>query len=156
MWSFSSICLTAALAVPACLQPLIPAAAQPPRNVLTEGRAAVPAAPWPNGEKTVGAVALHSVLGIEVRTNAEQSVGRTVDLLVYRSGHVEAAIIEFGGFLGMGARKVAVAWPALRLETSGAQTLAVIGMSPEGLAAPRPKPPAQARRRRHRAREGEW
>src|SRR5262245_40091445 len=49
---------------------------------------------------------LGSVLGIEVRTSAEQNVGRIVDLLASRGGQVEAAVIEFGGFLGMGSRKI--------------------------------------------------
>jgi hypothetical protein len=33
---------------------------------------------------------------------------------VDRGGQVRAAIIDFGGFLGVGSRKIAVAWDALR------------------------------------------
>ena len=41
-------------------------------------------------------------------------MGRIVDVIVNRSGQVRAAIIDFGGFLGVGSRKVAVEWSALR------------------------------------------
>jgi hypothetical protein len=40
-------------------------------------------------------------------------MGRIVDVLVDGSGTARAAIIDFGGFLGVGSRKIAVAWTAL-------------------------------------------
>src|SRR5215831_16562419 len=84
---------------------------------------------------------LGSVLGIEVRTNTEQNVGRIVDLLASRSGQVEAAVVEFGGFLGMGSRKIAIDWSALRLENQGKQTVAILDMTRDQLrAAPEYKP----------------
>jgi hypothetical protein len=58
---------------------------------------------------------LESVLGMQVRTQSEESMGRIIDLLIDRSGKVEAAVIEFGGFLGIGTRKIAVEWSALRV-----------------------------------------
>jgi hypothetical protein len=78
---------------------------------------------------------LHSVLGIEVRTRTEQNVGRIVDLLADRAGQLEAAVVEFGGFLGMGTRKIAIEWPALRLETSGKQIVAILDMPRDQLRA---------------------
>jgi hypothetical protein len=84
---------------------------------------------------------LGSVLGIEVRTNAEHNIGRVVDLLVNRAGHVDAAVIEFGGFLGVGTRKIAIAWSALHLETMGKQAVAIIDITRDQLrAAPEYKP----------------
>ena len=47
--------------------------------------------------------------------------GRIIDLLADRSGQVRAAVIEFGGFLGIGTRKIAVDWSALRFEGDGKQ-----------------------------------
>ena len=41
-------------------------------------------------------------------------MGRIVDVLVVRSGQVRAAIIDFGGFLGVGSRKIAVDWRLLQ------------------------------------------
>jgi hypothetical protein len=56
---------------------------------------------------------VQGVLGREVRSAANENMGRIVDVLVDRSGQVRAAIIDFGGFLGVGSRKIAVDWNAL-------------------------------------------
>jgi hypothetical protein len=57
---------------------------------------------------------VQGILGKEVRSAANENMGRIVDVIVDRGGQVRAAIIDFGGFLGVGNRKVAVAWNALR------------------------------------------
>ena len=57
---------------------------------------------------------VQGILGKEVRSSANENMGRIVDVIVDRSGQVRAVIIDFGGFLGVGNRKVAVAWNALR------------------------------------------
>jgi PRC-barrel domain len=67
-----------------------------------------------------------SVLGIEVRSSHEKNVGRIVDVLAGKGGAVEAAVVEFGGFLGIGTRKIAIAWSDLRFETEGNQLLAIL------------------------------
>ena len=56
---------------------------------------------------------VEGILGREVRSAADENMGRIVDVLVDRSGQVRAAIIDFGGFLGVGSRKIAVDWSAL-------------------------------------------
>jgi PRC-barrel domain protein len=43
-------------------------------------------------------------------------MGRIVDLLIDYSGQPRAAIIDFGGFLGVGTRKIAIDWQALRFD----------------------------------------
>ena len=45
-------------------------------------------------------------------------MGRVVNVVVDRSGQVRAAIIDFGGFLGVGNRKIAVDWNALHFATA--------------------------------------
>jgi hypothetical protein len=67
-----------------------------------------------------------SVLGIEVRTSSERNVGRIVDLLFDRNGAVEAAVVEFGGFLGIGARKIAIEWSALRFQAAENKLVAIL------------------------------
>jgi PRC-barrel domain len=57
---------------------------------------------------------VQGILGKEVRSDADEDMGRIVDVIVDRGGQVRAAIIDFGGFLGVGSRKIAVAWNALR------------------------------------------
>jgi PRC-barrel domain len=57
---------------------------------------------------------VQGILGKEVRSAADENMGRIVDVIVDRIGQVKAAIVDFGGFLGVGNRKIAVAWNALR------------------------------------------
>jgi hypothetical protein len=53
------------------------------------------------------------ILGREVLSAADENMGRIVDVIVDRSGLMRAAIIDFGGFLGVGNRKIAVEWSTL-------------------------------------------
>jgi len=56
---------------------------------------------------------VEGILGRDVVSTANENMGRIVDVLVDRTGQVRAAIIDFGGFLGVGSRKIAVDWNAL-------------------------------------------
>ena len=62
---------------------------------------------------------VEGVLGREVRSATDENMGRIVDVLVDRGGEVRAAIIDFGGFLGLGSRKIAVDWNALHFPAPG-------------------------------------
>jgi hypothetical protein len=53
----------------------------------------------------------HSVVGPTART-----VARLVDVLVDPNGKPVAAVLDFGGFMGVGTRKIAVHWGALQFE----------------------------------------
>jgi PRC-barrel domain len=57
-----------------------------------------------------------AILGKGVGSNAGEDMGRIVDVIVGRDGQVHAAIIDFGGFLGIGTRKIAVDWNALNFD----------------------------------------
>jgi PRC-barrel domain len=59
------------------------------------------------------------ILGKSVRSAANEDMGRVVDVIVKRTGEVRAAVIDFGGFLGVGSRTIAVDWSALRFPKSG-------------------------------------
>ncbi len=56
---------------------------------------------------------VQSALGKEVRSGTGENLGRIVDVLVDQDGQVRAAVIDFGGFLGVGSRKIVVDWGAL-------------------------------------------
>jgi hypothetical protein len=62
---------------------------------------------------------LQGILGKEVRSATDENMGRIVDVVVDRSGQVRAAVIDFGGFLGVGSRKIAVDWRALSFPWPG-------------------------------------
>ena len=61
----------------------------------------------------LGAKEVQSILGSEVRSAANEGMGRIVDVLFDAERQPRAAIIDFGGFLGVGSRKIAVDWKAL-------------------------------------------
>jgi PRC-barrel domain protein len=56
---------------------------------------------------------VEGILGRQVLGAADENMGRIVDVIVDHSGRVRAAVIDFGGFLGVGSRKIAVDWTAL-------------------------------------------
>jgi hypothetical protein len=60
-----------------------------------------------------------AILGKSVRGNAGEDMGRIVDVIVNHDGQVRAAVIDFGGFLGIGTRKIAVDWRALNFAPAG-------------------------------------
>jgi hypothetical protein len=89
------------------------ASPQPPQQQNTTPPAA-PKEPAPPPSVTIiGAREAHGVLGREVRSPADEDMGRIVDVIVDRAGMVRAAVIDFGGFLGVGSRKIVVDWSAL-------------------------------------------
>ncbi|MGX4773136.1 PRC-barrel domain-containing protein [Bradyrhizobium guangdongense] len=88
-----------------------PPTVQPPASVVpVTPKDAAP----PPSVTIIGASDAHGVLGRDVRSAADEDMGRIVDVIVDREGHVRAAVIDFGGFLGVGSRKIVVDWNALR------------------------------------------
>jgi PRC-barrel domain len=71
-----------------------------------------PAAAEPTVTVIDGA-AVRGILGRTVQGADGKDMGRIVDIMVDPGGQVRAAIIDFGGFLGVGSRKIAVSWNAL-------------------------------------------
>jgi hypothetical protein len=61
---------------------------------------------------------LGPILGRDVRSPKGEDLGRVVDVLADAQGRVRVAIIDFGGFLGVGTRRIAVDWPLLRFDLS--------------------------------------
>jgi len=55
-----------------------------------------------------------SILGKKVIGQQGEDLGRLVDVLADAQGRVRIAIIEFGGFLGVGNRRIAVDWSLLK------------------------------------------
>ena len=72
----------------------------------------VPPAPPPS-VTIIGARDAHGVLGRDVRSTTDEDMGHIVDVIVDRAGMVRAAVIDFGGFLGVGSRRIVVDWNAL-------------------------------------------
>jgi hypothetical protein len=67
----------------------------------------------------VGDAGAQTVLGLPVQTSKGEDLGHVDDVVVDRGGALLAAIIDFGGFLGVGSRKIAVDWRILHFPKSG-------------------------------------
>lgn len=89
--------------------------ATPPVSPLPAAPSApAPAETTPPASVTViGTVEAHGILGRDIRSAANENMGRIVDVIVDREGKPRAAVIDFGGFLGVGSRKIVVDWNAL-------------------------------------------
>jgi hypothetical protein len=81
--------------------------------LLSEGAAAQPDTTPSPSVTILETQEVQGILGRDVRSLADEDMGRIVDILVDGEGRVRAAIIDFGGFLGVGSRKIAVEWKAL-------------------------------------------
>jgi hypothetical protein len=62
---------------------------------------------------TIDGTPVRGILGHAVQDADGKEMGRVIDIVVDPAGQVRAAIIDFGGFLGVGSRKIAVDWNAL-------------------------------------------
>jgi sporulation protein YlmC with PRC-barrel domain len=59
------------------------------------------------------------MIGTNAVTANNEDIGEIENLLISPDGQVEAAIVEWGGFLGIGSRTAAVPWNELRLNEAG-------------------------------------
>ncbi len=98
-------------APPAAKETPAPAAKETPAPVTKQPAAKEPAPP--PSVTIIGAHDAHGVMGRDVRSTTDQDMGHIVDVIVDRTGMVRAAVIDFGGFLGVGSRKIVVDWDAL-------------------------------------------
>ncbi len=92
----------------------------------------------PSGVTTLELSGLHPVFGEHVRDLNGDDAGRLWDILVDDEAKPKAAIINYGGTLGVGERKVAVAWDKLQFVPQDTQapihlalTKQQLGMLPE-------------------------
>src|SRR6266481_4428772 len=91
-----------------------------PPSTASTPPAAAPPNPSPGTPATVlDDQEVSTILGKSVRSSADEDMGRIVDIIVSHDGQVHAAIIGFGGFLGIGTRKIAVDWRALNFAPAG-------------------------------------
>ncbi|MFC7612231.1 PRC-barrel domain-containing protein [Teichococcus aestuarii] len=61
------------------------------------------------------------VLGQDVKGVTGIVVGQVVNVLVDEAGQPRAAVLDYGGFLGVGRRRIAVSWSVLRFTPEGIQ-----------------------------------
>lgn len=64
---------------------------------------------------------VQGILGRQVVGRDGADMGRIVDVIVDQNGQMRAAVIDFGGFLGVGSRKIAVDWNSLQFTPGNAK-----------------------------------
>ena len=87
--------------------------------------------------RTLPAAGIATILGRHVIDAVGDDVGQLVDVLVDKSGNPIAGVIDVGGFLGVGTRRIAVAWKLLRIATANDEIRIVMDVTyDEAAAAP--------------------
>lgn len=97
---------------------------------------ATPAAPAPDQRQAsetpavvIDGGAAGTLLGKSVRSATGEDLGRVVDVVVDRAGMTRAAIVDFGGFLGVGSRQIAVDWRVLHFPKDGSMDTIVTDLT---------------------------
>ena len=75
------------------------------------------------------------ILGHMVDGQEGKEVGRVVDVLVDQDGTPRAAVLDVGGFLGVGNRVVSVAWDALHFDPAAKEHQITTRLTPDQIRA---------------------
>ena len=75
------------------------------------------------------------VVGRHVRDPEGNDIGRIWDVLIDARGEPYAAVVDYGGVLGIGKRKVAVAWSALKFGMNSANDDVTLALTREQMGA---------------------
>jgi hypothetical protein len=111
--------ITAALLLPALAWAQAPPTAAPPAaSAEAKPAGPVPARPLA-GREPLAADAAIAVLGRDVKEPSGTVVGQLVNVLVDPTGQPRAAVLDYGGFLGIGRQRIAVAWRTLSFGPNG-------------------------------------
>jgi len=113
-------------AVPERVAPATPPAAMPttPATPATPSQA-MPATPSAVDPAAVAASGMRAsqVVGATVRNGERESIGSIDDLIITPDERVPVAVLSVGGFLGIGAKLVAVPFERLQIDREGNVTL---------------------------------
>jgi sporulation protein YlmC with PRC-barrel domain len=107
---------------------------------------AAPATPKFVSAQSAGQWLGSDLMGTEVVTANDEKLGSISDVIVEREGEIIAVVIDVGGFLGIGAKPVAVSFDSLTATPTDDGEKVVVSMTKEELnAAPEFKSLEQAR-----------
>jgi hypothetical protein len=115
------------------------------------GPSAPPAAtaPAPSGATPSRAVATQApntlrartLIGLDLKNDQNESIGEIDDVVVDADGRVQQVVVSVGGFLGVGARSVAISWNDIHFDAQ--REVATVNMTKDQLSA---QPEFQRRR----------
>jgi hypothetical protein len=112
----STITAVALLALAAAFAGVLAQDQSPQSPVDATSSPAKPGPPGPSYLEPLYATEVTSVLGKNVIGTNGEKLGLITDVVVDRDGRPRAAVIDFGGFLGVGSRKVAIDWNLLKFD----------------------------------------
>jgi hypothetical protein len=102
-------------------EPAAPAEKNEPAAPAEKNESAAPAGKKPPAAPpaTIAKVSAGGIIGRKVLGPDGQEIGRVVDVLVDAASNPRAAVIDFGGFMGVGTRRIAVNWSDLTFPPTG-------------------------------------
>jgi PRC-barrel domain len=128
------LCIRSAIAAAALLAAAGASVGAPPQDRPPQTADDVPSPPAKSGPpgpsylEPLYATETTSVLGKNVIGPNGEKLGMIADVIVDRDGRPRAAVIDFGGFLGVGSRKVAIDWNLLKFDTEKRDHTAVLAL----------------------------
>ena len=93
------------------------------------------AAPAPSEVQHVPPEQALPILGHAVMDAEGKEIGHLVDVLVDDQGQPQAAVIDFGGFMGVGNRKIAVEWGAIHFAPADPKRAITLTLTPDQIKA---------------------
>lgn len=133
---------------PPAASPAMPGAASPqaPASEMPSNPSAAPAAPNTSATNMPASTAPKfvstqasgqwmgsEIIGTDVVTSSDEQLGTISDVVIDGDGSILAAVIDVGGFLGIGAKPVAVSFESLSAAPSGDGEKIVVGLTKDEL-----------------------
>jgi len=92
-----------------------------------------------------GDLSANAMIGTKIRNEAKDSIGAVQDLYLDGQGAIKTVVVSVGGFLGIGAKDVAIKWSDLKLSQDGKSLVLTTSLGKDELKA---LPDYSAERRR--------
>jgi hypothetical protein len=103
----------------------------PAQSTTSASQVQAPAPSPPEPTPQLAAAEVVAILGRKIVSPSNEELGRLVNVLVDDRGQARAAVIDFGGFLGVGSRKIAVDWGQLAFKPDSAGGQIALSMTRE-------------------------
>ncbi len=115
---------------PAAQQQPPPAAQQqPPPAAQKQPAQPKPPAPPVDNLELLPSNQVMGLLGKMAKDPKGEDMGMVVDIVVEKDGGPRALVIDFGGFLGVGSRKIAIDWRLVRFRPDNHDTPVLLNLS---------------------------
>lgn len=82
-----------------------------------------------------GDVSANAVIGAKIRNDNKDTVGTVSDLYLDSNGGIKSVVVAVGGFLGVGAKDVAIKWSDLKQSRDGKSLVLMTNLSKDELKA---------------------